>query len=470
MLIGRDKEKGELENLLKSNSSELVAIYGRRRVGKTFLIREVYKKETVFELTGLYKGRMRDQLRNFHNQLNTSFKIYNETTPPENWFDAFTLFKTCLDSLKGKKKKVIFIDEFPWISSPRSKFLMLFEHFWNTYCTKRNDLIVVICGSAASFMVHKIIKNKGGLHGRVSHTIQLLPFTLSETKAYLKSKNLHFEHYDILQLYMTMGGVPFYLSKIEKGLSVIQNIDKLCFEKGGALVNEYEEALLSLFTNSDRHKLIIESLATNKMGITRNELIAKCKVSNNGNFSKALYELIESGFVSMYKTYQKKKQKALYRLSDEYCLFYLKFMKDNQGEGTGTFEKLFSKQTYISWSGFAFEGICLKHVHHIKKALGIDRIYSINSSWSNQDAQIDLVIDRDDRRINICEMKFYGGVFSIDKKYAENLRNKLHAFKTETKTKKHVVITMVTTFGLKQNTYSLSLIENDLKMDLLFEK
>jgi len=469
MLIGRKKEKEKLESLLASNESELVAIYGRRRVGKTFLIREVYKHKMAFELTGTYKGKTRDQLRIFHKQLKRHSTDYNPSSPPRDWFDAFDLLEKYLDGLKGKSKKVIFIDEFPWIASARSKFLMLFEHFWNTYCTKRKDLIVVVCGSAASFMVQKIIKNKGGLHGRISHFMQLLPFTLSETKTYLRSKNLKFDEYDILQLYMVVGGVPFYLSKIEKGLSVIQNVDRLCFEQGGALINEYEQALLSLFTNSEKHQLIIETLATNKKGITRNVLLTKCNSVDGGNFSKALTELVESGFVSWYKPYQKKKKGALYRLSDEYCLFYLKFMKDTQGAGVGTFEKLFAKQTFKSWSGFAFEGICLKHVEQIKRGLGVDRIYSINSSWANNDAQVDLVIDRDDRRINLCEMKFYSTEYTIDKQYSSRLRNKVQAFKEDTKTRKHVVITMVTTFGLKENEYSISLVENSLTMDILFE-
>ena len=468
MVVGRKNEVRLLKNCLLTNESELIAVYGRRRVGKTFLVREVYKTKMVFELTGLYKGKMRDQLRNFHDQLKLSSKHYKNSVPPKNWFDAFELLRNYLDRLKGKSKKVIFIDEFPWVSSSRSKFLMLFEHFWNTYCTHRKDLVVVVCGSAASFMVQKIIRNKGGLHGRLSHKIQLQPFNLYETEQYLKSKRIIFEKYDILQLYMSIGGVPFYLNKIEKGLSVVQNIDKLCFEKGGALVSEFEESLLSLFTNSEKHRLIIEKLATNKKGISRVDLVKKCRVADNGNFSKALFELIESGFVSKYSAFEKKKKSALYRLSDEYCLFHLKFIKSNIGQGEGTFEKLFQKQTYKSWAGFAFEGVCLKHTFQIKKALGVDRIYSINSSWSNESAQIDLVIDRDDNRINICEVKFCNGPFTIDKRYAQNLRNKIFEFTKENKVRKNVALTMVTTFGVKQNSHSLSIVEDDLRMESLF--
>ena len=468
MVIGRENEIKKLKKYLSSNESELIAVYGRRRVGKTFLVREVYKKQIVFELTGLDKGRLKKQLKNFHEQLKTTSKKRKNTTSPKDWFDAFALLRNYLDDLKGKDKKVIFIDEFPWIDTQRSDFLTLFGHFWNTYCTKRNDLIVVVCGSAASFMVKKIIKNKGGLHGRLSDTIQLLPFNLCETELYLKSRNINLGYYDILQLYMVVGGVPFYLSKIEKGLSVAQNIDRLCFEKGGALVNEFDEVLISLFTNSHLHQLIIETLSTNKKGISRTELIKKCKTGSSGNFSRALEELTESGFVAKYEAIGRSLYRTLYRLSDEYCYFYLKFIKRHQGQGAGTWLTLFPQQTYKSWSGFAFETICLKHVQQIKKALGIDRIHSINSSWFNKHAQVDLVIDRKDSRINLCEMKFYSGLCNITKKYEDELRNKVNEFVAETKTRKNVVITMVTTFGLKVNSQSISIVEDDLKMDMLF--
>ncbi len=469
MLVGRKIEINILNKMLDSNSSELIAIYGRRRVGKTFLVREVYKKQIVFEFTGYYKGSLRDQLQNFHTELKTASTRFNKVKAPSNWFMAFQLLEEYLNSLKKTQKKVIFIDEFPWITSTRSKFLMAFEHFWNTYCTKRNDLVVVVCGSAASFMVENIIKNKGGLHNRLSCKIQLMPFDLKETDLFLKSKKINLNKYDILQLYMAIGGVPHYLNKINKGESIIQNIDRLCFGKNGDLVNEFNEIFTSLFSNSKIHEKIIRVLAKTKKGVTRNKLLELCQFASGGVFSKTLDELIESGFVSHYTPFGKKIRDSLFRLSDEYSLFYLKFIEPNQGQGSGTWAKLFPKQTYKSWTGFVFETICLKHINQIKKELGVEKIYSVHSSWFNNDAQIDLLIDRDDRIINLCEIKFHNSPFSINKSGYDNLKNKIYQFKKTTKTRKNVFITMITTYGVSENANSLEMVTNNLTMDCLFE-
>ncbi len=469
MVAGRSREKKILQDMLESNSSELVAVYGRRRVGKTFLIREFYKKNIVFQVTGIYRGNMKDQLINFHYQLQTLSPKLKATKTPKNWFDAFRLLETYLNGLRSKKKKVIFIDELPWMATPRSKFLMMFEHFWNTYCTNRNDLVVVICGSAASFMVNSIIKNKGGLHNRLSHTMRLMPFNLHEVELFLKSKKINLNRYSILQLYMAFGGVPFYLNQINKSESVVQNIDRLCFENDGLLHNEFNEVFSSLFTHSDVHQIVIRALSKTKKGITRNKLLELCKLGTGGIFTKTLFELIESGFVTEYLPFGKRSKDKLYRLSDEYSLFYLKFIEPNLGQGKGTWEKLFAKQSYKSWTGFVFETICLQHVSQIKKALGIDRIYSINSSWLNKNAQVDLVIDRDDGIINLCEMKYCKDSFVMNKFTYENLKNKKYEFEKTTKTRKNVVTTMVTTFGVEKNANALEIIGNDLTINCLFE-
>ena len=470
MLIGREKEIAALNEMLQSNSSELIAVYGRRRVGKTFLIRECYKKNTVFEITGYYRGSMRDQLRNFHSQLTRNSKKINKHPIPKDWFAAFELLESYLNSQRKPDKKVVFIDEFPWLATTRSKFLTAFEHFWNTYCTKRNDLVVVICGSAASFMVNRVIRNKGGLHNRITCKIPLKPFNLYETEKFLKSKKIGLSHYDIIQLYMTIGGIPFYLNKIKRGESVAQNIDRLCFQNEGDLVNEFRDVFTSLFSNSKAHDKMIRVLAKTRKGITRKELLKKCNLGSGGAYSNTLDELIESGFVHQYAPFGKKSRDSLYRLSDEYSLFYLKFMEANLGQGTGTWARLSQKQTYKSWTGFTFESICLKHTQQIKKELGVEKIYSIHSNWCNDKAQIDLLIDRDDRIINLCEMKFYNAPFTINKKEYNDIRDKLIQFKDATKTRKNVFVVMITTFGIAENSYSLELVTTSLTIECLFQK
>ncbi len=466
-IIGRATEIGNLSEGLKNDKSELIAIYGRRRVGKTFLVRNFYAKYLVFEVTGLFKGSMRDQMQIFDKELRIRSPKTNFDSL-KTWFDVFSQLEIYLDSLKSKGKKVVFIDEFPWIATAKSNFLMAFENFWNGYCTKRNDLIVVICGSAASFMVQKVIKNKGGLHNRISRKIRLLPFNLHETDLFLKNRGIKFTDFDTIQLYLCMGGVPHYLEKIQKGLSVAQNIDSLCFDKDGVLNDEFNELFTSLFDNSERHLKIIRTLAKTNKGITRADLIAKSGFASGGDFSKKLDELIESGFVSEYVYFNNKKQLVLYRLCDEYSKFYLKFIEGNKNNGVGTWLRLSVTSAYSSWSGFAFETLCLKHIQQIKKALGIESVFSTNSSWFNDTAQIYLLIDRADNILNVCEIKFYNGVFTIDKIYYLSLKNKLASFHSDTNTKKNLFLTMITTYGIKENEYSLELVQNSLDMSVLF--
>lgn len=469
VLTGRHREVEILNDMLQSTSSELIAIYGRRRVGKTFLIRETYRRNIVFEITGYYKGSMRDQLQNFHTQIIEASSKFSTVKTPDNWFAAFKILEEYLDSLRGKKKKVVFIDEFPWIATARSKFLTAFEHFWNTYCTKRNDLVVIICGSAASFMINKIIKNKGGLYNRLSCKICLMPFNLNETREFLERKHIRLSHYDIIQLYIALGGIPHYLNKIKKGQSVAQNIDRLCFENNADLAEEFDEVFASLFSNSNVHEKIVRTLSKTRKGITRNELLEQCRFDSGGAYSRSLDELIASGFVNRYSSWTGKKN-SLYRLSDEYSLFFLKFIEPNRSMGKGTWLNLQTKHTFKSWSGFAFETICHKHIQQIKKELGIENVYTIHSSWYSENAQIDLVIGRDDRIVNICEIKLYNDIFTINKQYYHNLKTKISQFRMNTGSKKNIFLTMITTYGVAENPYSLELVTNSLTMDCLFQK
>jgi AAA+ ATPase superfamily predicted ATPase len=466
-IIGRKFEQALLKEAIDNDKSELIALYGRRRIGKTYLIREYFKANLVFEMSGLFGGSLKDQLETFNKELIKRTKK-TELETAKSWFQAFTMLESYLGAFKSGSKKVIFIDEFPWIATPKSKFLMAFENFWNTYCTKRNDLIVVICGSAASYMVQKIIKNKGGLHNRISRKIRLLPFNLFETEQFLIKNGIKYTRYDVIQIYMALGGVPHYLEKLCKGLSASQNIDKLCFSKDGILNDEFNHLFASLFDESVRHMKLIKTLAKSNKGLTRNELINQSKISSSGDFTSKLEELIESGFVTDSPYYQNKKQLTLYRLSDEYSRFYLKFIDNNKNGGAGTWQKLYTTQSYLSWSGFAFETLCLKHIQQIKKALRIDAIYTTGSSWFNENAQVDLLIDRSDNVMQLCEMKFYNAVFTIDKSYYMNLKNKIVELQQDTKTRKNIFVTLITTYGIKENEFSKELVHSHLEMDVLF--
>ncbi len=467
-MIGRKQEEIILANALESTRPELIVVYGRRRIGKTYLIREVYKNHIQFEFSGIHKVSKKKQLKNFH--LALSDKKFKGKTPSD-WIGAFHQLSQYIDKLKSTSKKVIFIDEFPWLDTRRSNFLPAFDHFWNSRASKRKDLVVVICGSASSYMIKKIIKNKGGLHNRLTQTIELTPFNLQETELFLKHHKVKLSRYDILQLYMAIGGVPYYLEKIRPGESVAQAIDRLCFTKNGFLRLEFNLVFASLFDQYDNHEAIIRTLATVRKGLTRNAILSKIKINTGGTVTKTLTELEESGFIEKYIAYRGTKD-SIYRLTDEYSMFYIKFIENTKPSSQGVWMKMQGHQSYKTWSGFSFETICIKHIEQIKEALKISGIHSTHGSWIEKNTptstQIDLLIDRDDNVINLCEMKFYTGAFTIDKKYAAEIAKKVDSFCRSTKTKKSVFTTFITTYGVTPNEYSRQHVQNELTMDHLF--
>jgi uncharacterized protein len=473
-LIGRKKEQETLLALLNSAEPEMVAIVGRRRVGKTFLIRTVYENRIDFELTGIQNATQEKQLQHFHTQLKIQFGRKAPKKLPTDWMDAFWQLISILDKLKKTEKAVIFLDELSWLATPKSGFLEALGFFWNSWASKRN-IVVVICGSAASWMIQKVIYDKGGLHNRITKRIDLQPFTLYETELYLKSRKVSADRYQILQLYMAMGGIPHYLKEVAAGKSAIQNIDAMCFSQGGLLNDEFSKLYPALFEHADNHIAIVRALSQKWKGMSRVEIVASTKLPDGGGLTNTIEELVSCGFVSAYYPFGKKKKDMLYRLTDEYSLFYLHFIENHRIQEDNIWQHLSQTQTWKSWSGYAFESICLKHLGKLKKALGISGIYAEASSYfhkrtqTEQGIQIDLVLDRKDHTINLFEMKFYTDKWRLNKLEATELREKVNLFKLLSKTKKQVFLTLVTTFGIKTNEYSLGLIDNDIDMDVLFE-
>ena len=468
LLIGRTKEKALLQKALVSDEAEMISVIGRRRVGKTYLINSVYSDQIIFEITGSQNAPKKEQLENFAEKLGISDKI------PSSWNKAFHLLRKYLEAKKGLDKMVVFFDEVPWLASPKSGFLRSLGYFWNDWASKQN-IVLVICGSAASWMIKNVVREKGGLYNRLTRRIILRPFNLLETEAFLKAKNINLDYYQIIQLYMAMGGIPHYLKEVEAGLSVAQNIDQICFSETGLLRDEFSQLYAALFKNSENHIAAIRALATRWQGLTRKEIIDISKLPNGGNFTNLLEELITSGFVTAYFPFNKRKKEKLYRLTDEYSLFYLHFMENKANAGLGIWQLLSQTQAYKSWSGYAFESLCLKHILQIKKGLGISGVYTYTSAFSFKGndylpgIQIDLLIDRNDHVINICEMKFYNSSFSISKAAAVQWRNKMGIFKEISKTQKQIFITLITTFGLNHNQHSLGLIDKVLTMAVLFD-
>ncbi len=473
-IIGREAEISILNKMLHSTAPELLAIYGRRRVGKTFLIRNYCHSNMIFSCSGQLNGKTKEQLLNFTRQLNQWFPNQTILSSATSWQEAFAQLEQCVETVRRKGKKVIFFDELPWFENHKSGFLSAFGYFWNNYASRKDDLLVVICGSAASWIIDKVVNNKGGLHNRITQRMRLLPFTLKEAKEYLQHRHIHPEPYQLLQLYMVMGGIPAYLNEIERGKSAAQNIENMCFSKDGLLANEFGNLYAALFNTPEKHIQVIETLAKKNKGLTRTELLQAAKLITGGGMTTVLTELNESGFVQKIYPFGKKEKDSLYRLSDEYSLFYFKFMQFQKGNEKGQWLARQSTQAYITWCGYAFENTCLKHIEQIKKGLQIGGLQTSSSSWlssgntNKRGAQIDLLIDRADRCINICEMKFSTTPFKITKKYAEELRNKLMAFKSDTGSRKQLILTLITTYGIEENLYSEQLAEQQLTMDTLF--
>lgn len=474
-LVGRQAEQDILARILKSAGAEFVAVYGRRRVGKTFLIRTYCKAHLVFEFTGVHEASLKDQLQNFTNTLQQVMKSSVPMAVPPNWLQAFRYLDQYLAGLPRNKPAVIFFDEFPWIHTQKSGFLQAFDHWWNHSVSRQSHLKVIICGSAASWMIDKILNNRGGLHNRVTQRIRLLPFTLGETNEYLHSRGVNLDHYQVLQLYMAMGGVPHYLHHVQKGESSAQVIDRLCFTKDGMLKNEFKNLYESLFTNPHHHEAVVRALSKKGKGLTRNEIIDECGFTSGGTTTKILTELEESGFITGYIPFEKNENESIYKLSDEYSLFYLKFIEGAKATGTGTWLRQMNNQSYTSWSGFAFESVCQKHTAPIKKALGIEAVHTQVSTWRHipekgkHGAQIDLLLDRADRCINLCEMKFTTTTFTIDKKYGGELDTKVNVFKDKTKTRKTIFPTLITTYGVKANEHSIGRVQAEIIMEDLFK-
>ena len=470
MIIGRKEEQQILHSAAQSENSEFVAVYGRRRVGKTYLIRETFGYKFTFQHTGLAKGNTKEQLFSFAISLRDAG--YDDCPIPKSWLEAFSLLSTYLKN-STDEKKIVFLDELPWMDTPRSNFISAFEHFWNGWASARKDIVLIICGSATSWIINKVINDHGGLHNRVTKQIALQPFTLKECEMFAQSKGLEMSRYQLAECYMVLGGIPYYWSLLEKGLSLAQNIDKIIFAKNGKLSNEFNQLYASLFKSPEQYIDIVTALGKKKAGMTREEIIAATDKYSNGALSKVLDELEYCGFIRKYNGFDKKSKQAIYQLIDNYTLFYFKFIQQNENNDEHFWSASIDSAMHRAWSGLAFERLCMAHTQQIKVALGIAGVLSNVYSWrkeadeTSDGAQIDLLIDRKDQVINLCEMKYSLSEYAIDAEYEQKLRNKKSAFIDATNTRKAVHLTMVTTFGIKTNVHS-GIVQNEVKLDDLF--
>ncbi len=470
-MVGRIEEIKTLQRLLDSPKAEMLAVYGRRRVGKTYLIKNVYKSDISFEFTGTQNGSRQNQLFKFSEKLKAYFVDNQNVKPPKTWFEAFNQLKSCLS--KTTARQVVFFDELPWIDTARSNFLEELGYWWNDWASNQN-IVVVVCGSSASWMLKKLISHKGGLHNRVTQKINLKPFTLAESKLYLESLNVQWDAYQIIQFYMSVGGIPTYLQEAKQGETPAQTIDRAFFTKDGSLRYEFTNLYSALFENYENHIAVIKIIGAKWQGMSRQDIITQSKIKDGGALSKILEELEASSFILQIPNFKMKSGGVMYRLTDEYSLFYLKFIEGKTLMGKNVWLQASSEDKYKIWAGYAFENVCIKHAEAIKMALGISGIYTETSSYvhkGNEQTdgfQLDMLIDRADRAINLCEMKFYNDDFPMTDEFATQLRQRRENFRTVTKTKKTLFNTLITTYGVKHSKTSKSQIDHVLTMDKLF--
>lgn len=479
-MIGRRDEINELNNLYNNGKAELVAIYGRRRVGKTFLVDQVFKGKFTFKHAGLspvetgeMKGGspLRKQLKHFYNSL--IMQGMKKSRCPSDWLDAFLLLEQFLESKDTGERILVFLDELPWLDTQRSGFVTAFEGFWNNWGCHKENLMVVVCGSSTTWIMDKLINSHGGLYNRVTHEIKLSPFTLRECEEYFISENIKFSKYDIVCAYMILGGIPYYLSYFKRGLGLPQNIDNMFFSRGAKLKFEYDRLFGSVFNRPEMMRNIVEVLSGKNCGYTRNEIAAKTGYTIGGSLTDVLNALIASDFVIKYVPFGMSKRDVYYKLVDPFCMFYIKFVEGQSSLNNFFWMHNHLSQSIVSWRGFAFENVCFNHIEQIKQALGISGISSKQSAWSKRPddevgTQIDMIIERKDNIVNMCEMKFYNKKYSVDKGYHEKLVNRRDLLEEMLPKRMAIHNTLITTEGLKYNEYG-NFFDNVIVLDDLFK-
>ncbi len=486
MLIARQKEIAILTRSIESDQAEFLIVYGRRRIGKTYLIKTFFEKIpcVFFRVTGIQNGKLREHLEEFSKEIGRVFYGGAKVETPGNWMRAFEALTNAVEFQKSNEPVILFMDEFPWMATPRSRLLQALEYYWNRFWNDNKKIKLIICGSSASWIVKKIIHNKGGLHNRITNRIQLAPFSLSETKQFLTHKTFKLSNQQIMEIYFVLGGVPYYLNQLNKNLSVSENINELCFQTSSPLFNEFEKLLASLFKKPEKYEEIIRIISQNRHGTSRSIIEKKIRLNDKGGaLTGYLKDLETVGFIKSFLPIENAKRGTFYRITDEYLIFYLQWIEVEKNnieleiQDGNYWLQLIQLPRFQSWRGYAFESVCYKHVSHIKNALKI-KVASKIGAWryvprdnkNNQGAQIDLLFDRSDDAISVCEIKYSDKPFVIDKSYAAALNNRIDIFKSITRTKKQIFLCMITASGLHKNKYASELVSATVEINDFFNE
>ena len=481
-LIGREREIKQLNDYVTSERPEFIAIYGRRRVGKTYLVNQLFGGKMAFSMTGVLEGTKDEQMEAFIDAMEEySGKLIEK---PKTWMEAFRVLKAFLKKkVVLKQRCIVFLDELPSMDTQRSGFVRALGYFWNSWASLQDNLTLIVCGSATSWMIRHIVDDKGGLHDRITHKMHLRPFTLRETELYFASRDFKWERLSVMQAYMTFGGIPYYLSLLHKQESFAMNIDRLFFSEDEEMRREYKRLYSTLFNSPDSYTAIVSALSKVRHGLTRNELRKSLGKDSSGSLSKKLEDLVNCDIIRKYVVREKnvKKNSAIYQLTDFYSIFYLTFVPRAKAE-TGYWTNHIGTSEVNAWLGLSFERLCMAHVSQIKHALHIDHIATKFYSWRGKRAisgteqdlnvakkpQIDMILERADRIINIMEMKYSESEYTLDKEENGKIRRRVEAFRKETGVKEALWSALVTTYGLTNGIHSSTFVAT-ITMDDLFK-
>ena len=462
-VIGRKNEICELDRLAHSGAPEFVAVYGRRRVGKTFLVKEFFGNNFTFYATGVSRGTKAEQLQNFQDSL-LEYGYKGEKAAPKDWTEAFRRLRVVVEQSR-QKRKVVFLDELPWMDTQKSRFVQAIDLFWNKWCSMREDVMLVVCGSAASWMVKNIIKNKGGLHNRITSKIHLMPFSLGETREYLQSRGVRWPEQTVAECYMVTGGIPYYLQQIDRSMSLAQNVDRLFFKENALLGDEFENLYSSLFTHSGDHVEIVRALSRKRQGLTRDEIVGETSLSDGGGLTRRLTELEQCGFIRSYTMISDARQ--LYQLTDFYTQFYFQFLAKEKSYDDEQWLHLQGMPRHNNWLGLSFERLCFAHMAQIRRALGIAGVATKTFAYKTEGAQVDMVIERADKTVCVCEMKWSALPYSITKAEDAKMRGRMVAVR-EKYPRHALMLVVVTAAGLVRNEYAVQDVQREVALEDLF--
>ena len=471
-IIGRKAEIKRLTAAVDSPRSEFIALYGRRRVGKTFLINQVFRNQFIFKMTGVIEGTLKDQFTAFADAM--SDYGYDIPEMPKDWMSAFIMLKNALkQKVNSGERCIIFIDELPAMDAEGANVASAVGYFWNNWASQFDNIVFIICGSATSWMITNVIDSKGGLHDRITVEMPIHPFTLKEVESYLESQRFIWNRQIILQAYMIFGGIPYYLSLLDREESLVQNVDRMFFSQDMQMRREFRRLFNTLYKNPDRYIDVIKALSKSREGLTRGELAKELKCANNGHLGKQLEDLVFCDLIRKNVVREKeiKSKDSIYQICDFFSLFYMAFIDKAEVEMQYWAHHINTPEIN-SWMGLTFERICMAHIQQIKHALHIDTISTISYSWrsktSTPAAQIDIIIERADKIVNICEVKYSQDEYNLNKEEYDKICKRKNVFIQETGLRHAPWITMITTEGVAQGKYS-EMIQSQVRLDELFE-